>query len=153
MDGTVELARGDRIERIHAGEQPAAVEHLPLRPGHPPPGAQPLEQQRRQHGIAILAPLALLDAQRHPLAVDVGDLQRYHLARPQAGAMGHRQRRLRLQVARRRDQTCRFLPAQHHRQRPRYPHRLHLRHQLASIERDLEKEASLEFRVGNLASC
>src|ERR1700730_2692365 len=35
------------------------------------PVAQQLKQLRREHDIAILVTLALLDAQRHPLAVNV----------------------------------------------------------------------------------
>ncbi len=101
MDRPIEFARGGRIERIHPGEQPPAVGHLPLRPGDPPPSAQPFEQG-------------------HPLAVDVDDLQRHHLAGAQARAVRHRQRRLHLQVACRGNQTRRLVPTQHHRQRPWY---------------------------------
>ena len=85
-------------------------------------------------------PLPLLDAQRHPLTVDVTDLQRHHFARTQSGAIGHRQRRLMLQVVRRRDQAGSLLPTQDHRQLVRNLHRGHLGHQLALIERDLEEE-------------
>ena len=35
--------------------------------------------------------LALLDAQKHAITVDVGDLQMYHFAGAQAGAIGHGQ--------------------------------------------------------------
>jgi len=45
-----------------------------------------------------------------------------------------------LEVPRRGDQCGNFLTAQHNRQRPRHEHRLHLGHQLATIERDTEKE-------------
>jgi hypothetical protein len=41
--------------------------------------------------VAVLAPLALLDAQEHPFTVDVGDLQLHHLADPQAGRIGRHQ--------------------------------------------------------------
>jgi hypothetical protein len=34
---------------------------------------------RRQHDVAVLAAFALLDADNHALAVDVGDLERDHL--------------------------------------------------------------------------
>jgi len=40
--------------------------------------------------VAILAALALLDAQGHALTVDVADLQGDHLAGAQSGAIGHR---------------------------------------------------------------
>ena len=39
-----------------------------------PPGPQPLQQHRAEHGVAILATLALFHAQGHALAVDVTDL-------------------------------------------------------------------------------
>jgi hypothetical protein len=55
-------------------EQPPVGQDLPLGVSGTPPGAQPLQQQRREHRVAILAALARLDAQRHALAVDVGDL-------------------------------------------------------------------------------
>ncbi len=72
----VQLPSGQRIDRILAGKQPPALEHLALRTGVAPPGAQALEQHRRKHGVAILVALALLNAQDHALAVDIADLQR-----------------------------------------------------------------------------
>ena len=45
-----------------------------------------------------------------------------------------------LQVARRGDQAGHLLTAQYHRQGARETHRLHLVHQFAVIERDLEEE-------------
>jgi hypothetical protein len=59
---------------------------------------QRFEQHRREHAVAILAPLALFDAQRHALAVDVPDLRCHHLARAQSCAVGAREHRLVLQV-------------------------------------------------------
>jgi len=76
----VELTRTERAYRIQSGEQPATIEYLALSMGSPPPVAQALEQHRREHGVAILAALALFDAQRHALAVDVTYLQRDHFA-------------------------------------------------------------------------
>ena len=140
MHGAVELTGAERFDRIESGKQPAAIEHLALGTRHSPPGAQALEQHRREHGVAILATLALLDAQRHALTVDVTDLERHHLARAQPSAVGHRERGLVLQVAGRSDQAGHFLAAQHHRQRLRNTHRAHLVHQFAVIERDLEEE-------------
>ena len=62
MYRSVQLPRGQGIDRILAGKQPPALEHLALRMGVAPPRAQALEQQRRQHGVAILVALALLNA-------------------------------------------------------------------------------------------
>jgi hypothetical protein len=70
MAGAIELARGDRLHAIAAWKQPA------LRPRRPPPGAQQFEQARREHDVAILAALALLDADDHSPAVDIADLER-----------------------------------------------------------------------------
>jgi hypothetical protein len=72
--------------------------------GGPPPGTKPLEQHRREHGVAILAALALFDAQDHALAVDVAHPERDHFAGAQTCAVGDRQCRLALQVRRRSDQ-------------------------------------------------
>jgi hypothetical protein len=79
MTGAIELAGGHRLRRIAAREQPA------LRSRRLPPGAQQVEQVWRQHDVAVLAAFALLDADDHPLAVDVGDLERDHLGGAQAG--------------------------------------------------------------------
>ena len=98
MDGPVQLPGAQPVNRVETGKQPATIEHLALGAGHSPPHPQPLQQHRREHGIAILAALALLDAQGHALAVDVTDLQRTHLAGAKTCAVGDRQRRLTLQV-------------------------------------------------------
>ena len=74
MEGPAELAGGERIDRLLAREQPAAGQHHPVVAPGPPPGAQQIEQEGRQHGIAVLAPLALLDADHLALAVDVAEL-------------------------------------------------------------------------------
>jgi hypothetical protein len=59
MDRPVQLPRGHRIDWIEAGEEPAVWQHLALGMGHAPPGTQPLEQQRREYGVAILAALCV----------------------------------------------------------------------------------------------
>ena len=50
---------------------------------------------------AILREHALLHADDHALAVDVGGLERRHLGRAQAGAISHAERRLVLEAWRR----------------------------------------------------
>jgi hypothetical protein len=57
MDGTVELPRAQRVHRIKAREQPAVAQDLALGMAHTPPHAQPLQQDRREHGVAVLRPL------------------------------------------------------------------------------------------------
>src|ERR1700720_2246168 len=82
VTGAIELARGHRLGRIAARKQPA------LRPHRLPPDPQQIEQARREHDVTVLAALALLDADDHALAVDVGDLERDHLGGAQTGAVG-----------------------------------------------------------------
>src|ERR1700692_3050222 len=113
MDGAVQLPRAERIHRIEARKQPSALEHATLRVGHAPPDTQALEQDRREDRGAGAAALALLDAQRHALAVDVADLQRHHFARTQPGTVGDRQCRLVLQVAGCGDQAGHLVRAEH----------------------------------------
>src|ERR1039457_3377756 len=68
-----------------------AIEHLALGTGDAPPGAQPLEHHRGEHGVAVFAALALLDAQGHARAIDVPDLQRDDFAGAKPGAIGDRE--------------------------------------------------------------
>ena len=97
MHGAVQLPHGQRLDGVQAREQPAAVEHLALGTGDSPPGAQPLEHDGREHGVAILAALALLDAQRHALAIDVPDFKRDDFAGAKSRAVGDRKGGLMLQ--------------------------------------------------------
>jgi hypothetical protein len=67
-------AHGHRLCRIADWEQPT------LWPRRLPPSAQQVEQVWGEHDVTILAAFALLDADDHALAVDVGDLERDHLS-------------------------------------------------------------------------
>ena len=98
MHRAVQLSGAQGLDGVQARKQPAALEHLALSSGHSPPGAQPLQQHGREHGVAVLRALALFDAQRHALAVDVTDLERGDFAGAKAGAVGDRESRLVLQV-------------------------------------------------------
>lgn len=147
-DGAVELPGGQRIHRIEPREQPSLVEDLALRMRDAPPRPKTLQQQRREHGVAVLASLALFDAQRHALAVDVADLERNDLACAQPGTVGHRQGCLVLEVGDGPDQACDLLATEHHRQRLRHSHRTRLGHQLPATQRDAKEELqSRERRV------
>src|SRR5207253_3632349 len=74
-----QLARYRRVEFGRSSEKLAReAEQLELA----------LEKLRRQHGMAILAALALLDPQQHALGVDVADLERDDLGDAQSGAVG-----------------------------------------------------------------
>src|SRR5271156_3670659 len=88
VDGATELAGRQRLARIAAGKQPASRQQRAELPPLPPPLTQQFEQPRRQHGVAILAALALLDPQQHALGVDVADVERDHLGDAQPGAIG-----------------------------------------------------------------
>src|SRR6266478_5929803 len=62
VTGAIELARGHRLRRVAAREQPT------LRLRRLPPGPQQVEQARREHDVTVLAAFALLHADDHPLA-------------------------------------------------------------------------------------
>ncbi len=140
MHGAVELPRGQRLHRIEAREQAAVGEDLALRMADAPPGAQPLQHDRTEHGVAILGTLALLDPKGHALAVDIANLEPADLAGAQARAVGHRQRRLVLDVACRGDQRGSLGHAQHDGHGARQLHRLHARHQFAAAQGGVEEE-------------
>src|SRR5439155_4025147 len=76
MDGTTELTGRQRLYRVAAGKQPASRQQQAMPPPLAPPDAQQPEQRWRQHRMAVLAPLAALDAQQHALGIDVPDLER-----------------------------------------------------------------------------
>src|SRR3712207_5789224 len=92
VDGAVHLTGRQRRDRIAAREQPALRQHQAAAASLAPPGAQELEQVRRQHGMAVLAALALLDPDQHARAVDVAHLERHDLGDAQSGAVGGAQR-------------------------------------------------------------
>ena len=106
------MQRG-RFERpflVAAGKQPA------LRAGEPPVAAQNPQQLRRQHDIAVLAALALLDPDHHPTAVNVGDLEHHHFRHAQAGGVNRGERRAALQARDRLQKAHHLVGAQHDRQ-------------------------------------
>src|SRR6202042_1764664 len=132
--GAPELARRHRVDRVHSGKQPA------LGACRLVPGAQQLEQMRRQHHVAILVALALFDPDHHALAVDVGYLQRDYLGHAQSGPIGHTQCRLVFEPWRRIEETCDFLRAQDHRQLAWFVDELSVVHDVGAPKRDPEKE-------------
>src|SRR5258707_635278 len=134
VTGAIELARGHRLGRIAAWKQPA------LRPRRPPPGAQQVEQVRRQHDVTVLAALALLHADDHPLAVNVGNLERDHLGGAQAGAVGHAQCRLVFEPWGGVEQPRHFLRTEHHWQFARLVNDMGVLDDIVAPERDLKKE-------------
>src|ERR1035441_598280 len=62
--------RADVLAGDVTGEEPVA------RFVHSPPSAQDLKQSWRQHYVTIFFAFALVDTNDHPLAIDVGGLQK-----------------------------------------------------------------------------
>jgi hypothetical protein len=71
------------------------------------------KQVGRQFGEAILSAFAILDTQKHARAVDVGDFERDHFGKAQAGAVGDAERSAVLSARRCIDQTGDLLRRQH----------------------------------------
>src|ERR1700682_6416730 len=88
MAGAIELARRQRVHPV-LSRKPTALWSC-----RPPPGAQQFEQMWRQHHVAVFAAFALFDADYHPFAIDVADLERDHFGGAQTSPVGHAQRRL-----------------------------------------------------------
>lgn len=130
-----------RLRRIAAREQPT------LWACRLPPGAQQVEQARRQHDIAVLAAFTLFDANDHALAVDIGDLQRDDLVGTQARAIGHAECRLVFEPRCRIEQPRHFLNAQHHRQLARLVDEMGVFDDLVTPQRDLEEEPQSRDRL------
>ena len=82
----------------------------------PPPQPQQLQQLGREHGVAILAPLALFDPDQRAGAVDIIDLEVRHLGDAQPGAIGDPERGLVFDARCRLEQPGRLLDAEHVRQ-------------------------------------
>ena len=95
---------------------------------------------RRQHHVAILAPLALLDTDQHALAVDVGHLQRHDLRHAQACAVGDAERGLDLEAGRGFEETRHLFLAQHDRRLARFVHGREMTDKVGPFERHVEKE-------------
>ena len=127
--------RVHRVIRIAAREQPMDG------PRQPPVGAQDAEQLRRQHDVAVLAALALLDADHHPAAVDVGDLEAHHLRDTQSGGIGGGQRGASFQARHRLEEAHDLVGTEHHRQLARLARMRDPLRQVGLAQRDAIKEA------------
>src|SRR4249920_1212911 len=62
-------------------------EQVIARVGGTPVAAQYLEEARREHGVAVLGTLALLNPQESTLGIDVGNAQRESFADAQASSV------------------------------------------------------------------
>ena len=134
VDDMIELARRDGLSGLLARDQPAA------RALHPPPGPQDVEDILREHHVAVLAPLALLDADQHARAVDVADLEVDDLRHAQAAAVGDAEGGPVLQPWRAAEQPRHLLGAQHDRQALGGRCRSQAFAETHPAERDLEEE-------------
>jgi hypothetical protein len=50
---------------------------------------QPLRQQGREHGVAILGALAMFDAHGHAFTINIADFERRHFTGPKAVTAEH----------------------------------------------------------------
>ena len=76
----------ERTLVVAAGKQPS------LWPSEPPIRPQNPQELRRKHDVTVLAALALLDPDYHPLAINVGNLQEGHFRYTQSGCIDSGQR-------------------------------------------------------------
>ena len=107
-----QLTGADRPDRVLTWEQPALRQHRALAPAFPPPRPEQGEEVGREHRIAVTTALAALDADQHPLAVDVDHLERRHFGNPQPGAISHAQCGAVLEAGCRREQPGDLLGAE-----------------------------------------
>lgn len=108
--GGVQYGGIERPVLVTAGKQPA------LRPGQPPIAAQNPQELRREHDVTVLAALALLDPDHHPLPVDIGDLRQNHLGDAQSGSIDRRQRGAAFEAWNGLQEAHDLVGAEHHRQ-------------------------------------
>src|SRR3984885_6086130 len=102
MEQAVELAGCHRLTGPLAWKQPAPLHGssgIETPPARLPPLAQQVERVGRQHDIAVLASLGLLDPNDLLRAVDMLDLQPDHLAGTQAAAIAETEQHANLEVA------------------------------------------------------
>src|SRR5438045_6872494 len=80
----MQLARTRMLPAV-AGKQPGLTgRHPSLLARDAPPFAQYLEKVGRENDIPILLAIALLYPDDHPVTIDIGELERYHLRGSQA---------------------------------------------------------------------
>src|SRR5262245_12867884 len=93
---------GDRpASRLSAGKQPTFLRwhsRFVTRATCLPPLPQQIEQFNREHDIAILAALGLLDPNDFLRPVDMLDLEPHDLARPQSTAIAEAEQHARLEA-------------------------------------------------------
>src|SRR6478735_2572041 len=116
MEQSVELAGCHRLTGPLAWKQPALLHGscgIETSPARLPPLPQQLERVGRQHDIAVLAALGLLDPNDLLRAIDVLDLQPDHLAGAQAAAIAETEEHSHFEAAGDRQQPPRLVLAHH----------------------------------------
>src|SRR5438477_12236602 len=117
------MSGGDRpASRLPAGKQPTFLQRFSrvvTRGTRLPPLPQQIEHLGREHDIAVLAALRLLDANDVLCAVDMLDLEPYDLARAQSAAITETQQNACLEAAGHRQQSLHLVDAHHQRKLPR----------------------------------
>src|SRR6266480_1624793 len=97
------MSGGDRpASRLPAGKQPTFVQEysrVVTRGTRLPPLPPQIEHLLREHHIAVLAALRLLDANDVLCAVDMLDLEPYDFARGQSAAITETEQNARLETA------------------------------------------------------
>src|ERR1700674_3110047 len=113
------MTRGDRPASIlSAGKQPTFRQRyfcIVTTWTHLPPLPQQTAHLVRQHHIAVLAALRLLDADDLLCLVDMLDLEPHDLARPQSAAIAEAEQNARLQAAPHRQQSLDLVDAHYQR--------------------------------------
>src|SRR5215469_7877438 len=105
----MQLARR-HVSPAVAGKQPGLTgSHPALLARNAPPFMQYLEQDGRENNVPILLALALLDPDDHPVTIDIGELERYHLRGSQAGGISQAEDRPVFDIRRRGEQPTDLL--------------------------------------------
>src|SRR5258708_39246376 len=110
MEQAVELACRHRLVGPGARKQPALLKwrsRIVPRRARLPPFAQQAERLRRQHDVAVLAALRLLDTNDLLRAVDMLDLEPHHLAGAQPASIAETEQDASLEAAGDRQQALR----------------------------------------------
>src|SRR3984957_6784896 len=143
MEQAVELAGCHRLTRPLAWKQPALLHGscgIKTPSARLPPLAQQVERVGRQHDIAVLAALGLLDPNDLLRAVDVLALQPDPLAGAQAAAIAETEQHAHLEAARDRKQAPGLVLAYHQRNLLRLTEVINLGRKIQSPQRHAKQE-------------
>src|SRR5450432_3722530 len=143
MEQAVELACCHRLTGPLAWKQPALLHGscgIETPPARLPPLPQQVERVGRQHDIAVLAALGLLDPNDLLCAVDVLDLQPDHLAGPQSAAVAEAEQHAHLEAARDCKQAPGLVLAHHQRNLLRLTEMKNLGCQIQAPQRHTKQE-------------